>query len=338
MTSISYFQRYSQRENHLTNNTLLMLRYLSHTSTQKFEELLYELFEVERSIGPVFQQQVREQNNHVYDGVISQQPFSFIIETKHHSGFNLDQIKRYIDGIATAKNNPGYSLNGEIALIGLTKKEIIEQDKHDLIRYASDKGLHFISITFEELLSALERICTSEFPSLDPVYQDYANYLENEEMLNKDILKGFPCNHTMDFNLRHHIYTVSSTTPLHLNARYIGFYQHKCIEYIAEIETIVEGIYEFESETFEVLRQIKGNFDDAGKDRVIALNNDNSTLVGKSVRYYLLGTPVQTEFRKHSMYGLQRSKNFVLSDFLCNYVDGKTSIKDTAEGLRKVTW
>ena len=54
MSKVSYFQRFSQRENHATNNTLLVLRYLYQVSPLKLEQVFSELLEIQLSIGLTF--------------------------------------------------------------------------------------------------------------------------------------------------------------------------------------------------------------------------------------------------------------------------------------------
>lgn len=57
MSAINYFQTYSQRENHVTNNTMLMLRHVYHASPRLLEKVLQALLdEDEVEIGPRFEQ------------------------------------------------------------------------------------------------------------------------------------------------------------------------------------------------------------------------------------------------------------------------------------------
>lgn len=45
MSRVSYFQRFSQAENHATNNTLLMLRHIYATGPARLEHVLSDLLE-----------------------------------------------------------------------------------------------------------------------------------------------------------------------------------------------------------------------------------------------------------------------------------------------------
>ena len=73
MSQVSYFQRFSQPENHATNNTLLVLRYFYQSSPFKIQRALTSLLEADLSIGLSFQQQVRGGAS-VPDALIMQEP------------------------------------------------------------------------------------------------------------------------------------------------------------------------------------------------------------------------------------------------------------------------
>ncbi|VAW14657.1 hypothetical protein MNBD_ALPHA12-426, partial [hydrothermal vent metagenome] len=95
MSGISYFQRYSQKENHATNNTMLVLRYFYNESPKKFEEIIGELTGGTVSIGVEFNQQIRGQNS-VPDAQISQRPFDIFIEAKLDGALDENQLERHI--------------------------------------------------------------------------------------------------------------------------------------------------------------------------------------------------------------------------------------------------
>ena len=104
MSQISHFQVYSQRENHVTNNTLLMLRHVYRVSTALFESVLQSCIDdCNFSIGPQFVQQQRESDS-VPDALISQKPFNLYIEAKPFIGLGDDQIVRHLKSIQSKKN------------------------------------------------------------------------------------------------------------------------------------------------------------------------------------------------------------------------------------------
>ena len=80
MTEVSYFQRFSQKENHITNNTLLMLRHVYQAAPQKLQLVLRALMEDEElDIGLKFEQQVKGSDS-VPDALITQPPLAVLVE------------------------------------------------------------------------------------------------------------------------------------------------------------------------------------------------------------------------------------------------------------------
>ena len=72
MSDLNYFQIYSQPENHVTNNTLLMLRHVYRTSPLLMERLLTSLAEDDTiKVGLEFKQQQRTASQ-VPDGFLRQ--------------------------------------------------------------------------------------------------------------------------------------------------------------------------------------------------------------------------------------------------------------------------
>ncbi len=96
MSSIHYFQRYSQPENVATNNTLLLFSRLYQHSSNKFKGFLNELLDdTDLEAGVIFNQQERGTGS-VPDGSISQTSFKVIIETKMHQHFSVSQLSAHL--------------------------------------------------------------------------------------------------------------------------------------------------------------------------------------------------------------------------------------------------
>ncbi len=74
MSKVHYFQRYVQRENVVTNNTMLLFSRLYHHSPLKFKKFLESLIEFEVEVGVNFSQQERNLSS-TPDGIIAQESF-----------------------------------------------------------------------------------------------------------------------------------------------------------------------------------------------------------------------------------------------------------------------
>jgi len=95
MSNIHYFQRYTQKENVVTNNTLLLLSRLNSYSASRFDAFLNSIisdYNIDSSIH--FSQQSRGQKGTTLpDGMISQSSFKIIIETKLKTNqFDISQL------------------------------------------------------------------------------------------------------------------------------------------------------------------------------------------------------------------------------------------------------
>lgn len=223
MTTISYFQKYSQPENHLTNNTLLMLRHLYMSSSTKFDELISELCGENCTVGLKFQQQITQRNRNCYDGSIVQQPIDITVETKRGPNLDRKQIKKYVDEISQLRGSSYAKHDGVTILIGVTTRELPPNELNELSSYAKENHVHFVSITFQILQEELRRVCISDRSNLREVYLDFEEYLADEGVLENDIMKAFACRHNLELNVRHRMYTVGADTPRYTNARIIGF-------------------------------------------------------------------------------------------------------------------
>src|ERR1035441_45954 len=126
MSRVSHFQRFSQQENHATNNTLLLLRYFYQSSPSKMQNVMNSLLGTELSIGLTFEQQVRiKGGTGVPDALIKQEPMRIYVETKRGGDLDIEQIRRHIETIVDIE--VGTSRSGGIFLIGLTKEPIADR-------------------------------------------------------------------------------------------------------------------------------------------------------------------------------------------------------------------
>lgn len=104
MSNIHYFPRYSQKENMVTNNTLLLFSRLYNNSPEKFARLINAILEesgIELDTMVRFKKQEKATGGRIPDGVIEQESFKVVIETKLYGQEHIEQIK----GLWTAFKN-----------------------------------------------------------------------------------------------------------------------------------------------------------------------------------------------------------------------------------------
>ena len=114
MSSIHYFQRYSQPENVATNNTLLLLSRLYQHSPNKFKGFLNELLgDTDLEAGILFNQQERGRGS-IPDGNLSQTSFKVAVETKLHQNFSVPQLTGHLNSFNNEEHKILLSLSPKL--------------------------------------------------------------------------------------------------------------------------------------------------------------------------------------------------------------------------------
>lgn len=126
MAEVFYFPRYSQRENFVTNNTLLLMYRLYDANRRRFQRFLAELLQEEADqpiaeIGLSITQQSNTSAS-VLDGYLHQSPIRIGIETKlSGESFNVDQLKRHLN--AFQPGGSGYLIMLSPQVVDLTQPQ-----------------------------------------------------------------------------------------------------------------------------------------------------------------------------------------------------------------------
>lgn len=329
MANISYFQRYSQRENHATNNTLLVMRHFYQVSPQKISVVLSELCEKEMSVGLLFEQQLRSANS-IPDALISQAPLDIYFETKRGRNLDLSQIDRHLDSINRNRNH------AQKFLFGLTKEQINDTDRRKILQRVKEKSKNvtFVPITFEKIVQSLRFVCEKHETELCEILSDYVSYLESENLLpTGQILSAFAVGDTFDENVKHRLYFEPFNRPSKEGSSFIGLYRNKRIEQLASFDTVVvrdnvDGDFIFE----------KGNLSDEERERIQRAIEDDPTLVDQKLRYYLFGELYNTNFIKRSKGGMRGYRKFYLSEWLDYGNTEQYSAQEVAQHLMDQEW
>lgn len=95
--NIHYFQRYHEKENVATANTMLLLsRLYSYSSDKFFRFLKSEYFSDSFNPEIVFELQKKSVDS-IPDAVISQESFKIVVETKLSDWFYENQLERHLN-------------------------------------------------------------------------------------------------------------------------------------------------------------------------------------------------------------------------------------------------
>ncbi|MEI6490090.1 MAG: hypothetical protein WCP52_14055, partial [Bacteroidota bacterium] len=150
MSSIHYFQRYSQPENVATNNTLLLLSRLYQDSPNKFKGFLNDLLDDnDLEAGIQFNQQQKGKGS-VPDGNLSQVSFKVVVETKLHKHFSLQQLTEHLNSFGTEQHQVLLSLSPKLPDNSL-KLQI--ESAVSSFNSQNKTAIKYLPTTFQEIVS-----------------------------------------------------------------------------------------------------------------------------------------------------------------------------------------
>ena len=309
MSVINHFQTYSQRENHVTNNTMLMLRHVYRTSPTLLQDVLQALLdEDEVEIGPRFEQQVGASHS-IPDAVLSQKPLHIYVEAWHGDGLNDGQLKRHMHSIA----ENGHPENSAF-LISLTcnnaDEDAVERWKNQALKH----GITFAATTYRELLEALDVACSAN-PDLREILEDYQSFIGGENLLPDQHRKlaAMLCGQSWRENIRYGAYfEPAHRNPKWTRAHFLGIYRQKCISHVGRLVAVAvcrktEGELIVEAEEF-------GSLSTNQKERIqeimLAAEPYFKGFASISHRYYLVDNFAKTDARKTSPGGMMGHRYF----------------------------
>ena len=332
MSHVSYFQRFSQPENHATNNTLLLLRYFYQSSPFKIQRALSEIIETDLSIGLSFQQQIRGDVS-VPDALITQEPLRIFVETKRGGDLDADQIRRHLHTIAQNGTR-----SGDI-LIGITKEQIAKADRTMLARNAAAHGIAFAATTFFQIVDVLRRQCAPFESELLAIVEDYESYLDAEGLMEErdKWLVVFPCGTSITENVRFGLYYEPPSRPCK-RYRFIGVYNQKVVAYVGKVEAI--AVASFTGTDVQFVEE-EGTLTDEQRRRIneVVEVTRYYNLKDDSNRYYLVDHFAETDLKKTSPGGIMGYRYLDLSKLLPSFNSRKAySTDEMAAALKGRTW
>lgn len=336
MATLNQFQQYSQGENTVTNNVLLMFSLLYDINPRYYEEYMNGLIEETDFYGvvPDFRQQVNNNGKGFIDGRITLRPSTIIIETKLNALEWVDKLLKYTDSFHKGEVNLLFHLSS-ISYDETTIKQIEDR----LVAEKVEKNVKFFSVTFEDLVAQLKSLHEQYLyePQILRLYEKFEEYCQNMNLLpaSRQILRAMACGESFDLNVKHKFYfDLARRGYSHFN--YLGIYKHKAVRFIGTVENMIvadwseeEGLI-IKNKTSEVSSAQKEWLTAAIKDSILAGWN-----VSKNHRFFLLNDFHETKFRKESSGGIFRVRYFNLENY--NVKEGD-SVEQIAEELKKHIW
>lgn len=337
MMNIHYFQRYHNKENVVTANTMLLLSRLYNYSSDKFYRLLKTYFFGE-SFEPEISFALQERSDEsVPDAAILQPSFKIIVETKLHNQFSLDQLEHHMGSFRDERYCVLLTLDPKPM-----QEKMLEKVEEMIAQHNLSSGKTLIShknMTFEMLIDAVQEELDERDYEMKDILEDYRAFCTSEQLLPDDWkwMRVRLAGTTFEWNMRHGVYYDSIEHGFSGHA-YIGLYSQKSVRAIGKISRIVT--YEMrngreiihcelpqdDDVPLEVRNVIHASIED-GKRYGYDLNN---------TRFFFVERFYQTDFQKITPKAPMGARIFDLSKIL-----GTEVLPDTeriAEQLKSKTW
>ena len=337
MMNIHYFQRYHNKENVVTANTMLLLSRLYNYSSDKFYRLLKTYFFGE-SFEPEISFALQERSDEsVPDAAILQPSFKIIVETKLHNQFSLDQLEHHMGSFRDERYCVLFTLDPKPM-----QEKMLEKVEEMIAQHNLSSGKTLIShknMTFEMLIDAVQEELDERDYEMKDILEDYRAFCTSEQLLPDDWkwMRVRLAGTTFEWNMRHGVYYDSIEHGFSGHA-YIGLYSQKSVRAIGKISRIVT--YEMrngreiihcelpqdDDVPLEVKNVIHASIED-GKRYGYDLNN---------TRFFFVERFYQTDFQKITPKAPMGARIFDLSKIL-----GTEVLPDTeriAEQLKSKTW
>ncbi len=336
MSSIHYFQRYSQPENVATNNTLLLLSRLYQHSSNNFKGFLNDLLDdTDLEAGILFNQQERGKSS-VPDGNISQTSFKVVVETKLHQHFSIPQLTEHLTSFGHEERKILLSLSPKLPSISLRKQIEEEIKKFNTLNNTSVK---YISTTFQTIVEKFRNTLEDYDYVLIPIIDDYEDYCIKDKLISDDEyrMRAVTCGWTLEENFQHNLY-YDRVEDGYSDHSYVGTYSDKSIRGIGKLSNIIEanllptGKLDIKNSKSFVTPEQERDIVNV----IAAAKQNNNWDIATGHNFFCVEKFYETDFRKTTKYPLQGTKFFNLKTELNLKTLPPTD--QLAELLKNITW
>lgn len=335
MSEIHYFPRYSQPENVVTNNTLLLLLRLHQYNRFKFEkfmELICADEEVQLATSWLQFRQQKGTGKSIVDGYIAQDSIKIAVETKLSEAFDPAQLENHLAVFGAEQHKL-------LILLSPTLGEIPKSQLVQVRQGAMSRNIPVVHTSFEDIVDKT-RSCLSEHDEeMLALVSDYESFCSDLNLLPRDQYTLFvpPCGQSFGANEEFRLYYCPATWSRR-KARYLGVYAQKTVRAIGQITKIVVCEVDIASGS---VAAADGEMVLTQEEKVRILKATEEARVrdwdiSNGHRFYLCDTFQPTDYHKTSRGGIMGHRYFDLEKVLGSKVPEDVSI--LAAMLRQHEW
>lgn len=334
---IHYFQRYHEKENVATANTMLLLsRLYSYSSDKFFRFLKSEYFSDSFNPEIIFTLQEKSVDS-IPDATITQESFKIVVETKMSDWFYEDQLLRHLNSFSDEKYKVMITLAPELMEEG--KKTAFEQK----LKEYNEKQIHpviHINTTFEDMANAISDILDDRDYEMQDVLSDYLNYCYTDGLIpvsdSWKYLRMQLAGTTLDFNVSAGVYYDNAERGFRAHD-FLGLYKNKSVRAVGKVIARITAV---ETEDGVKYNIEFGDLTDERKETIVKAMADGDShgydLRSIEHRHFFVDKFYETDFKKITPRAPMGTRIFDLTQVL-----GTEVIPDTEElalRLSEETW
>jgi len=317
MTEIHYFPRYSQRENFVTNNTLLLLLRLHQYNRLKFERFLETTCadqEIQLASSWLHFRQQTGTDRSVLDGYIAQDSLKVAVETKLGTAFDLEQLERHLGVFGSEQHKL-------LILLNPTREAMSSAQLKTIRDNAAPRNIQIVHTTFEEVIRKAEECLSQHDEEMLALVADYESFCSEEGLLPRDRYTMFvpPCSQSLADNVEGRLYYCPATRSLR-KAKYLGVYADKAVRAIGRIADIAVCDVDLESGEVTVHEhEATRDLSEDEKRRIVTASRQargHGWDISGGHKFLLCDEMVGTEFNKTSPGGIMGHRYFDLEEVL----------------------
>lgn len=330
---IHYFQRYHEKENVATANTMLLLsRLYSYSSDKFFRFLKSEYFSDSFNPEIIFTLQEKSVDS-IPDATITQESFKIVVETKMSDWFYEDQLLRHLNSFSDEKYKVMITLAPELMEEG--KKAEFEEK----LKAYNEKQTHpviHINTTFEDMANAISDILDDRDYEMQDVLSDYLNYCYTDGLIpvsdSWKYLRMQLAGTTLNFNVSAGVYYDKAERGFRAHD-FLGLYKNKSVRAVGRVIARITAV---ETEDGVKYNPEFGDLTDERKETIAKAMADGDShgydLRSIEHRYFFVDKFYETDFKKITPRAPMGTRIFDLTQVL-----GTEDIPETEELARRLT-
>lgn len=331
MSKVHYFQRFQQKENVVTNNTLLLFSRLYGSSPIRFEHFINGLLSEDGAdtidVGLSFRQQEGNgKRSSIPDGAITQKSIKVLIENKLYDNHDSSQLKRHVDGFGTEETQLLLLINPTEPSQAFNAKVIEFVNNHNTVH---STNIRYAAITFKQIVESMRSVISDYDVELNELVDDYSSFCDEAGLIPRHqfAMRAITAGISFDANIAFNIYfdPVERSFSRH---QYIGLYKGKAVRAIGRLTKVVRVDFDVDTDTFKSV-DVRDNFNQPNK--MLRLT-DAEILALKSIikvakerhgwdihtdhQFFFVEKFYPTFFAKSTKYPLQHTRFFDLGEEL----------------------